>query len=173
LAARIRRPRAHGPEGQLVCLSPCYRDQEAMMQVSAILKSKGPSVATIARDATVAEAVAELARLNIGALVVSSDGHSVDGIVSERDVTRALGEFGSALLDKPISVIMSSEVRTVTPDEEVESLAVMMTEYRIRHIPVLKDGLLAGIVSVGDVVKSRIEELEQDREALFKYIDAR
>jgi CBS domain-containing protein len=68
---------------------------------------------------------------------------------------------------------MSSEVRTVTPDEEVESLAVMMTEYRIRHIPVLKDGLLAGIVSVGDVVKSRIEELEQDREALFKYIDAR
>ena len=68
---------------------------------------------------------------------------------------------------------MSSEVRTVAPDEEVESVAVMMTEHRIRHVPVLQDGTLAGIVSIGDVVKSRIEELEQDRDALFKYIDAR
>lgn len=76
-------------------------------------------------------------------------------------------------MDKPVRMIMSSEVRTVAPDEEVESVAVMMTEHRIRHVPVLQDGALAGIVSIGDVVKSRIEELEQDRDALFKYIDAR
>jgi CBS domain-containing protein len=143
------------------------------MQVSAILKSKGPSVATIGADETVAAAVAELARRNVGALVVSSDGRSVDGIISERDITRALDGVGGAILDKPIRMIMSSSVQTVSPDEEVEALAVLMTERRVRHLPVLRDGVLVGIVSIGDVVKSRIEELEQDREALFKYIDAR
>jgi CBS domain-containing protein len=130
-------------------------------------------VATIGRDATVAAAVAELARHNVGALVVSSDGRAVEGIISERDVTRALDRLGGTILDKPVHMIMSSEVRTVSPDEKVESLAVMMTEYRIRHVPVLEDGALAGIVSIGDVVKSRIEELEEDRDALFKYINAR
>ncbi len=143
------------------------------MQISAILKSKGPSVATIDRGATIATAVAELARHNVGALVVSSDGRTVEGIISERDVTRALDKFGGALLDKPLTTIMSSEVRTVSPDEEVESLAVMMTAYRIRHVPVLENGALAGIVSIGDVVKSRIQELEQDRDYLYKYINAR
>ncbi len=143
------------------------------MQISAILKTKGQSVATIGQDVTVATAVAELARHNVGALVVSDDGLSVDGIISERDVTRALERFGGAVLDKPIRMIMSGDVRTVTPEEEVESLAVIMTEHRIRHVPVVKDGALVGIVSIGDVVKSRIEELEQDRDALFKYIDAR
>jgi CBS domain-containing protein len=130
-------------------------------------------VATIGRDATVAAAVAELARHNVGALVVSSDGRAVEGIISERDVTRALDRLGGTILDKPVHMIMSSEVRTVSPDEKVESLAVMMTEYRIRHVPVLEDGALAGIVSIGDVVRSRIEELEEDRDALFKYINAR
>ena len=143
------------------------------MQISAILKTKGQSVATIGQDVTVATAVAELARHNVGALVVSDDGLSVDGIISERDVTCALERFGGAVLDKPIRMIMSGDVRTVTPEEEVESLAVIMTEHRIRHVPVVKDGALVGIVSIGDVVKSRIEELEQDRDALFKYIDAR
>jgi len=144
-----------------------------MKQISAVLKSKGSSVTTIGPDATVAAAVAEMARRNIGALVVSSDGRTVEGIVSERDVTRALESFGGALLDKPIRLIMSSEVRTASPDESIESLAVMMTEYRIRHVPVLEDGVLAGIISVGDVVKSRIEELEEDRDALLQYIHAR
>jgi CBS domain-containing protein len=144
-----------------------------MKQISAVLKSKGSSVTTIGPDATVAAAVAEMARHNVGALVVSSDGRTVEGIVSERDVTRALESFGGALLDKPIRLIMSSEVRTASPDENIESLAVMMTEYRIRHVPVLEDGVLAGIVSIGDVVKSRIEELEEDRDALLQYIHAR
>jgi CBS domain-containing protein len=144
-----------------------------MKQISAVLKSKGSSVTTIGPDATVAAAVADMARHNVGALVVSSDGRTVEGIVSERDVTRALDSFGGALLDKPIRLIMSSEVRTASPDENIESLAVMMTEYRIRHVPVLEDGVLAGIISVGDVVKSRIEELEEDRDALLQYIHAR
>jgi CBS domain-containing protein len=144
-----------------------------MMQISVILENKGPSVATITRDASVAVAVAEMARLNVGALVVSSDGRAVEGIISERDVTRALGSLGGALLEKPVAAIMTTEVRTVSPNDEVESLAIMMTEHRLRHFPVLKDGALAGIVSIGDVVKSRIEELEQDREALYKYIEAR
>jgi len=142
-------------------------------QISAILKSKGPSVATIRRDATVAAAVAELARHNVGALVVSSDDRTVEGIISERDVTRALDKFGGASLEMAVHTIMSSAVRTVSPDEQVESLAVIMTEFRIRHVPVVEDGSLSGIVSIGDVVKSRIEELEQDKDALFKYIDAR
>ena len=143
------------------------------MQISAVLKSKGRSVATIGRDETVAAAVAELARHNVGALVVSSDGRTVEGIISERDVVRALDGSGATTLDWPIRMIMSSEVRTVSPDEEVESVAVIMTEHRVRHVPVLKDGALEGIVSIGDLVKSRIEELEQDRDALVKYINAR
>jgi len=143
------------------------------MQISTVLKRKDPSVATISRDATVAEAVAELARHNVGALVVSNDGRTVEGIVSERDVVRGLETFGGAILDKPIRTIMSGEVRTVSPDAEIESVAVIMTEHRIRHVPVLKDGVLEGIVSIGDVVKSRIEELEEDRDALLKYISAR
>jgi len=143
------------------------------MQASAILKSKGASVATIGRDATVAAAVAELARHDVGALVVSSDGQTVEGIISERDVTRALDKFGGEILGKPVHTIISTWVRTVSPDEDVESLAIIMTEYRLRHIPVLQAGVLAGIVSIGDVVKSRVEELEQDREALLQYIYAR
>ncbi len=143
------------------------------MQISTVLKRKDPSVATISRDATIAAAVAELARHNVGALVVSNDGRTVEGIVSERDVVRGLETFGGAILDKPIRTIMSSEVRTVSPDAEIESVAVIMTEHRIRHVPVLKDGVLEGIVSIGDVVKSRIEELEEDRDALLKYISAR
>ena len=131
------------------------------MQASAILKSKGASVATIRRDATVAAAVAELACHDIGALVVSSDGRQSEGIISERDVTRALDKFGGEILSRPVGTIISSWVRTVSPDEDVESLAAIMTEYRLRHIPVLQDGVLAGIVSIGDVVKSRVEELNR------------
>ena len=143
------------------------------MQISAILKNKGASVATITRDAPVLAAAADMARHNVGALVVSSDGRSVEGIISERDITRALGTLGSAVLDNPVETIMSSDVRTVSPEDDVESLAILMTEHRIRHFPVLKDGALVGIVSIGDVVKSTIQNLEQDRETLYQYIGAR
>jgi CBS domain-containing protein len=144
-----------------------------VVQISEILKRKGSAVVTIGQEETVAAAVAEMARSNVGALVVSRDGRAVEGIVSERDVARALDSLGGALLDEPVLTIMTSEVRAVSPDDEVEALAVIMTEHRMRHVPVLQGGALVGIVSIGDVVKSRIEELEQDREALFRYIEAR
>ncbi len=144
-----------------------------VVQISEILKRKGSAVVTIGQEETVAAAVAEMARSNVGALVVSRDGRAVEGIVSERDVARALDSLGGALLDEPVLTIMTSEVRAVSPDDEVEALAVIMTEHRMRHVPVLQGEALVGIVSIGDVVKSRIEELEQDREALFRYIEAR
>jgi CBS domain-containing protein len=138
-----------------------------------LLEAKGASVHTIGPDGPVADLVAELARHGIGALVVSSDGTHIEGIVSERDVVRRLHHVGGALLDQPVSSIMTSTVRTCSPDDDIESLIVTMTEHRIRHVPVVHDGVLAGIVSIGDVVKSRMDELEQDRKALVNYINGR
>jgi CBS domain-containing protein len=143
------------------------------VRISNLLAAKGDSVATIGPDATVAGVVAELARHGIGALVVSSDGAHIEGIVSERDVVRRLNQVGGTLLDQPVSSIMTPTVRTCSPDDDVESLIVTMTEHRIRHVPVVSNGGLAGIVSIGDVVKSRMDELEQDRKALFNYINGR
>jgi CBS domain-containing protein len=143
------------------------------VRISNLLANKGSSVATITGDDTVAHAVAELGRLRIGALVVSADGAHIDGIVSERDIVRALGDRLGALLEDPVSSIMTSIVATSSPDDEIESLMKTMTERRIRHVPVLSEGVLAGIVSIGDVVKSRIDELEKDRKELVEYINAR
>jgi CBS domain-containing protein len=143
------------------------------VRISNLLEAKGTSVNTIGPDGAVADVVAELARHGIGALVVSTDGRHIEGIVSERDVVRRLHQVGGALLDQPVSSIMTSTVRTCSPDDDVESLVVTMTEHRIRHVPVVHDGVLAGIVSIGDVVKSRMDELEQDRKALVNYINGR
>ena len=142
------------------------------MRISNLLAAKGSTVATITGESTVADAVAELARLRIGALVVSSDGAHIEGIVSERDIVRALGDR-PGLLDDTVNSIMTSIVATSSPDDEIESLMKTMTERRIRHVPVVSDGVLAGIVSIGDVVKSRIDELEKDRKELVEYITAR
>jgi CBS domain-containing protein len=143
------------------------------LRISNLLDAKGSTVATITGDSTVAHAVAELGRLRIGALVVSADGAHIEGIVSERDIVRALGERLGALLDDPVTSIMTSIVATCSPDDEIDSLMKTMTERRIRHVPVVSDGVLAGIVSIGDVVKSRIDELEKDRKELVEYINAR
>ena len=144
------------------------------MRVSALLATKGATVATIPRDATVASAVAELRRLGIGALVVSPDGRRIDGIVSERDVVRALARLGGALLDEHVSSLMSTEVHTCRLDDEVTSLMPVMTDRRIRHVPVVDAaGALAGIVSIGDVVKHTIDALQRDRDELVSYIQAR
>ena len=143
------------------------------MRVSTLLDQKGAAVATIRSDATVADVVAELCRLRIGALVVSDDGVHIDGIVSERDVVRRLNDLQGRLVDEPVSVIMSAAVQTCAPDDEVVSLMSVMTERRVRHVPVVRDGALCGIVSIGDVVKSRIGELEKDRDELVDYINAR
>lgn len=134
-----------------------------------MLRQKGPAVATIGPAATVHELVGTLREHNIGAMVVT-EGDTVVGIVSERDIVRKLDERGGQLLGAPVSDIMTADVVTCGLDDTVDSLAETMTERRIRHMPVLRDGRLAGIVSIGDVVKSRIQQLETDREQLESYI---
>jgi CBS domain-containing protein len=143
------------------------------MKISALLAAKGASVITIRPDASIAEAVGALRMHNVGALVVSTDGQSVEGIMSERDVVRALDRLGAGILEPQVATIMSRDVHTCSPDDTVESLMAAMTEHRVRHLPVVEAGVLAGMVSIGDVVKNRMEELEQDRDALVDYINAR
>jgi CBS domain-containing protein len=143
------------------------------VRISTLLANKGSAVATIRGDATVGEAVGELAHHHVGALVVSNDGLTIDGIMSERDVVRTMSEAGEAVVGQLVSSIMSSTVTTCSPDDETESLMSIMTEHRIRHLPVVDKGRLVGIVSIGDIVKDRIEELEKNRTELIEYISAR
>lgn len=140
------------------------------MRISEILRTKGNDVVTIAPDATVRELLALLAEHNVGAVVVSQNGSAIDGIVSERDIVRRLHEHGTDLLGRAVSTIMTSPVRTCAPGDDVDGLRGIMTEHRIRHLPVVRDGRLAGLVSIGDVVKSTISELESEREQLVDYI---
>ncbi len=140
------------------------------MRISEILRRKGDGVATIDPGADVRSLLALLAEHNIGAVVVSTDGETIEGIVSERDVVRRLSEHDAALLGEPVSSIMTTTVRTCEPGDLVDDLRGTMTEHRIRHLPVVRDGRLVGIVSIGDVVKSAIAELETEREQLVDYI---
>ncbi|MQA04724.1 MAG: CBS domain-containing protein [Streptosporangiales bacterium] len=140
------------------------------MRISDILRTKGASVVTIAPTEPVAALVKRLAEHNIGAVVVSGDGTSVDGIVSERDVVRSLAG-GPEPLQAAVSTIMTTDVRTCLPDDSVDQLMLLMTQHRIRHLPVVtEDGEVAGIVSIGDVVKGKIGQLEFEREQLEGYI---
>lgn len=140
------------------------------MRVSGILAAKGATVATIAPTATAAEAADQLRLRGVGALVVSADGRTIEGIVSERDLVRRLAERGEHMLEEPIGELMTAEVLTCAPDDHVEELMVRMTEHRMRHLPVVVDGILAGIVSIGDVVKWRVTELEDEARHLHDYI---
>ena len=142
------------------------------MQVKDVLAHKGAAVATISPGATVTDAVGSLAAHGVGALVVSEDGRTILGIISERDIVRALGTFGSQLLGLPVRQIMTSEVHTCAPGDEVRTVARTMTDRRFRHVPVTIDGALAGIVSIGDLVKSRVDELETEHEQLVDYISS-
>lgn len=143
------------------------------MRISEILRRKGSDVATVAPDTTVRTLLAALAERNIGAVVVSPDGDTIAGIVSERDVVRSLHARGAELLDTPVSAIMTSAVRTCAPDDRVDGLRRTMTDHRIRHLPVVHEGRLVGIVSIGDVVKSAISELATEREHLVEYLQGR
>lgn len=139
------------------------------MRISDVLRRKGSEVATVGADATVAELLSGLAEHNIGAMVVlAEDG--VAGIVSERDVVRCLHQQGADVLGHEVRTIMSTVRVTCAPDDAVDSLAGLMTTHRVRHVPVVDQGRLAGIVSIGDVVKNRMEELEADHEHLQAYI---
>jgi CBS domain-containing protein len=141
------------------------------MNVQSILATKGPAVVTIAAESSLADAAMLLRDRGVGALVVSADGAHIDGIVSERDVVRALANHGASALGRPVSSVMSTDVVTCRLDDAVESLMASMTERRIRHLPVVDDaGVLGGVVSIGDVVKSRLGQLESERQQLVEYI---
>jgi CBS domain-containing protein len=140
------------------------------MRISDVLRGKGTQVVTVTPDTTVRRLLAVLAEHRIGAVVVSGDGRSVGGIASERDIVRALAQRGAAVLSEPVTAIFTAEVRTVTPETSVDEVMRLMTELRVRHAPVVVGGTLAGIVSIGDVVKNRIDELETERTALTEYI---
>ncbi len=142
------------------------------MKVADILRSKGSNVETVQPTDNVATAVQKLADAGIGALVVSSDSETVDGILSERDVVRALPNSGE-LTATPVAELMTATVTTCTPDQSVDDLIAMMTTGRIRHVPVQVDNKLVGIVSIGDVVKVRLGELERERSQLESYISGR
>lgn len=140
------------------------------MLADQILDAKGRDVATVASDATIADAVAALAAHNVGALVVSSDGEGVEGILSERDVVRHLAADGTSVMQRPVRDLMAVEVATCDGHDDGEQIMDTMTSGRFRHMPVLRDGKLAGIISMGDVVKARIDELATETEQLVGYI---
>ena len=140
------------------------------MLADQILERKGREVSTIPPDVTVRAAAEALAAANLGALVVSPDGSSLAGIVSERDIVRHLAAEGPALLDQPVSSIMQAEVQTCAGSDHVDQLMELMTQHRIRHLPVVEDDALAGIISIGDVVKTRVDELVTEKDQLVDYI---
>jgi len=140
------------------------------MRIADILRSKGSSVATVAPTATLADLIDELAKYNVGALPVVDDEGRLVGIVSERDVVRQLHAHGPDVLNAAISEFMTSEVTTCGPGDKVADLARVMTTGRFRYLPVVVDGSLVGIVSIGDMVKARIDLLESEREQLQHYI---
>lgn len=140
------------------------------MRISDILRVKGGQVVTVTPDTDVQHLLTVLAEHRIGAVVVSDNGTSVDGIASERDIVRAMAERGASVMAEPITAIYTAAVHVVTPETALEEVMRLMTEHRIRHLPVVVDGALRGIVSIGDVVKNRIDELESERAALTNYI---
>jgi CBS domain-containing protein len=143
------------------------------MNVQSIIGAKGDSVATIAQTASLHDAVRQLGERRVGALVVSGDGQRIEGIISERDIVRAIANGGAAL-DRSVGSVMSTDVITCSAGDGVDRLMSLMTERRIRHLPVVDgSGLLAGIVSIGDVVKTRLTELEHENQALAEYISGR
>jgi CBS domain-containing protein len=139
------------------------------MRIADVLRNKGAAVTTINPEATVRELLAGLAEQNIGAMVVVGD-EGVVGIVSERDVVRQLHVHGPSVLSRPISKIMTSAVATCKKADTVDDISVLMTENRVRHVPVLDGKKLIGIVSIGDVVKTRMGELEAEQQQLQSYI---
>jgi CBS domain-containing protein len=140
------------------------------MNVHTILRNKGKSVVTIHPDATVERAVAVLRLRGIGALVVSDDGENVVGILSERDIVHGLGSHGVGLLERRVEELMTKTVVTCGPHDRVADLMALMTERRIRHLPVLRNGKLAGLISIGDVVKNRLDEIELETTSLKAYV---
>lgn len=140
------------------------------MKVEHILQTKGADVFAVSDATTVKEAVDVLGERNIGAVVVKDKGGAVSGIFSERDVVRRLKSEGPGVLSRPVSDCMTKNPYTCTPETSLDELMGVMTKRRIRHMPVIHDGKLAGIVSIGDVVKRKIDDIEREAEMLKEYI---
>ena len=140
------------------------------MQVSVLLQRKGSDVVTVAPETPVEEVLGILTENRIGAVVVTRDGAHIDGVISERDIVTSLAGRGSDALGCQCQEVMSTEIITCQPDTTVEELMTTMTEHRVRHVPVVVDGRLSGVVSIGDVVKDRISGLEFETQALHDYI---
>jgi CBS domain-containing protein len=140
------------------------------MTVNDILSQKGNQVLTIEPAATLATAVKMLAHRRIGALVVTGADHRIVGIISERDIVRVLGEKGTAVLGAPVAEVMTRKVVTCGRNETIAEIMERMTGGKFRHVPVIEHGRLVGIVSIGDVVKARLSELEYEQDALREYI---
>ncbi len=140
------------------------------MNVETILAGKGRDVLTIGPDATIADAVQVLRARRVGAAVVSTDGETVSGILSERDIIHGLAEHGGALLDSRVDRLMTRDVETCEGRDTDQEVLALMTERRFRHLPVVEDGVLAGIVSIGGVVKSRLDGSAGEAEAMRDYI---
>ena len=137
------------------------------MIVSQILKSKADfGVISVKADASVSEAVGILSEKRIGTVVVSNDGTSLDGILSERDIVREMGRRGVACLAEPVSAIMTAKLITCSPGDSADTVLEMMTEGRFRHLPVMDNGAMVGLISIGDVVKARLSELSMEKDAL-------
>jgi CBS domain-containing protein len=140
------------------------------MRISDLLRRKGNLVVSVKPEQSVTELLDLLAEHGVGALIVSSDGSQLEGIVSERDVVRRLQSVGPDLLNAPVRDIMTAHVHTCPPDTDLDELMRVMTQGRFRHVPVVEDGRMIGIVSIGDVVKHRIDELQSERDHLTAYI---
>jgi CBS domain-containing protein len=143
------------------------------MSIKSILEQKGSRTVTVPPDTKVGIAAHRMRAERIGALVVSRDGRTIDGILSERDIVNGLTESGAAVVDLPVSDLMSKSVRTCRPDSEMREVMHLMTLHRIRHLPVTDKGVLCGIVSIGDVVKNRLADMELEAGVMHDYIAAR
>jgi len=144
-----------------------------MTTVETIIRNKGAQVVTLRPGATIAEAAHALNKRRIGAVVVSEDGKAVDGIFSERDLVRQLAEHGESALDQPLSAAMTRHVMTCPPHAAVDEVMSVMTRKRIRHLPVVSRNRLAGNISIGDVVKCRLEETQLEASVMRDYAIAR
>ncbi|ANK83361.1 MAG: hypothetical protein TEF_08420 [Rhizobiales bacterium NRL2] len=140
------------------------------MLVASMLRAKGNTIGTIRPDVDVMAVCAKLKELRVGALIVSEDGEKIQGIVSERDVVRAVAAQGAAALQRGVTEIMTGDVVTCDPGDNIGDLMRMMTENRVRHLPVVNQGRMIGLVSIGDVVKYRVDELEHETQAMQEYI---
>jgi CBS domain-containing protein len=144
-----------------------------MMKVEDLLRAKGTAVVTVRPHETIDALVHRFKLEKIGAVVVSSDGKAIEGMISERDVVRGLAEHGTALLTRHVSDEMTRQVVTCRPDDGLKNVMRKMTQHRVRHLPVTESGELAGIISIGDVVKNRLDDMEMEANVLRDYIIAR